>query len=627
VLLFLILAVFCSLLQEAYFPFKAEDAVNITHVEYAGTSWRVMEVAVFNWIGLPLFGQWWQGLVLLSGMISVGLAFAAYLFWLELAYLLRDRARAALGGGVAPGLLAAYLLLLLGDKFHADVTGVSYRLAGLFALLTLAASLRFLRTGQSRWWACAMATYLLAAFSHSFSWPLGLLVLLLELTRRRREPHGPLRNLALRYLLLALAPALVLALTGRQLLAHFLPGFVPMHVAESTPATLLLGRYLYAVFASVLVGNNAASVPTSAGGMEWAVEVLLAAAAAVGIWRLVRGRGLDLYGLAVLLVLVWFSLTMPSFWGANIEWVAGRHRFQYTALGPILVAGYVGARLLALATTLAPSAWRGPRLIPLAALAVIGLHLPFSPAAVGVWRAVSAGRLGLDHPCPALARCGDVKEPGDGELEPLLRAGTLRCVDLNMRALPGQRLAGADLRRCNLSGAKLTGAALDRARLTHSCGYFADLRQSSLKRADLSGARLMGAFLNRADLTGANLRGAGLRAAHFQDATLQDADLRGADLVRATLSGADLRGADLTGANLTASDLRSADLRGAKLRGAILLHADVAATRPGEADLQDAILCRSALNDFNNRGGFKGTPKPTPCGDRPPPRHLRPPWY
>jgi uncharacterized protein YjbI with pentapeptide repeats len=97
--------------------------------------------------------------------------------------------------------------------------------------------------------------------------------------------------------------------------------------------------------------------------------------------------------------------------------------------------------------------------------------------------------------------------------------------------------------------------------------------------------------------------------------------------VRATLSGSDLRGADLSGANLTASDLRDADLRGANLRGAILINADVANTRPGEANLQDAILCRGALNDLNIRGNFKGEPKPRPYGHFPPERYLRPPWY
>ena len=627
VFLFLALVVFSTLLHQPYYPFKAEDSVNITHVEFAGTSWRVMEVAIFNWLGFSLFGEWWQGLLLLSGLISVGLAFAAYLLWLELAWSLGDRAREAMAGGYAPGLLAAYLVTQLGHRFYADVTGVSYRLAGLFALLTLAAALRFLRTGQGRWWACAMLSYLLAGFSHSFSWLLGLVVLLLELAWRRRQPHGPVSRLLLRHGLLVLAPALVLLLTGQQLLANFLPSFAPMHGPVEAPATLLLGRYLYAMFIWFFIDHGLAHIPLTPGPAEWAVEVLLALSAAAGIWRLARGRGLDLFGLVVVLVLVWPALTMPSFWGANIQWVSGRHRFQYPALGLILMAGYLGALLLSVAGRLATRVWRGRRWMKIAAWGVVVLHLPFSPAASGLARAVTSGRMGLDHPCPDLAGCSALREPGDGDLKELRRDGKLRCLDLSRRDLHGKQLAGADLRRSNLSCARLTRAALDGARLGRSCGYFADLRRASLKQADLRGARFIGAFLNRADLTRADLSGASLRAAHLQDARLQGANLRGADLVWAALSRSDLRGADLSGANLTGGDLNSADLRGVNLSGATLLNVDVSNFRSEGANLQGALLCRRTLNDFNNRGGYIGEPRTIPCGHIPPERYQRPPWY
>ncbi len=628
VLLFLTLVVLTALLLQPYYHINNENSVNISYVDYAGTHWRVMEVAVFNWLGLPLFRQWWQGLFILSAMITVGAAFSAYLFWLELARLLRDKTMAGLGG-YAPGLLAAYLITTqIGHgPYLTDITGSSYRMATLFAFITLTAALRFMRTGRLGWWAVAILSYGVACISHSFSWMLGLMVLLLELFRPREE-QGPrvTRAMVIRYCVMLLAPLLVVLIGARTQLWHLMPWNPGMLSPNESTHTLLLGRYIYVMAATIFISPLASGIPRSPGALEWVAEAALLAVIVVGLVRMKRGRGFGLLELIVLFMLIWFALTIPSIVGSHIDWHGGRHRFTYPFAGALLVMAYLAARLLALAGRLAPASWGGRRWMAGAAWAVILIHLPWSLSARGVARAVRTGQTGTQNPCPGLESCPPAQAPTLDELIALVRSRKLRCSDLRMVEIPGADLQKADMRQVSLAGAHLNTAVLNSARLQKSCGYYTDLRKVSLMFADMRGARFVGSFLNDANLTGADLRGASLRASLIQRAVLVGADMRDADVVRASLSEANLRDARLNRANLTWSDLSGADLRGADLRGASLVSCPFVGTKLGGTNLDGAVLCEHTLQAIDNEGGgYLGQPKVISCGSAPDERYLLPP--
>ena len=629
VLLLFALITLPALLLRPYFNHHNEDTIVVADIVFGGNPWRVMEVAVFNWFGLPLFREWWQGYAILSALLTVGIAFSLYLLWLELAHLLGERARAATGGA-APGLLAGYLYILLANKYITDITGVSYRLAALFALLTLGFSLRCHRTGRWRWWGLAMAAYLLAALSHSFTWPLGLLVLLLELTRRRRDHgQGAPGHLPLRYFLMLLIPVgVVIGSTAYLQLLQFLAGDRPgSRNPVGGPSAFLLCRYIYVVLVATVIHPTAAAIPHASNMAQFVADALLLAAMGIGLARLWRGRGLDLYGLFTLFVLVWFVLTILPLLVSAVEWQSGVYRFTYPMLGPILVVAYLAIRLLSLAARLLPGAWRGPRLMAAAALCLILIHLPWSPAGAGLARAMESGRHGLHPPCPGQQACAAIKAMEGAAVRRLGKDAALRCTDLSLAELSDVDLGAADLRRANLSGGRFLNTGMAGARLQQSCAYYADMRGLKLPRGDLRGARFIGCFMNRADLTGAHMPGISLRSSHLQRAALASANLSNADLVRTAFAEADLRGANLAGANLTSSDLAQADLRGADLRGANLTNAHVFETRLEGANLDGAMVCKNAAHDISRNKAILGRVRVVECGSEPPEVSLRPPWY
>ena len=627
-LLFALIAISKHFLTPFY-NLHVEDAASITGIELAGTFWRYMERALFSWYGLPLFQEHWQGFVLLSAGISAALAFSAYLLWLELAPLMRGRV-SAFTGGHAPGLLAGYLIIMLGYNYITDISGVSYRLAGLFAFLTLAFALRYLRTRRWGWWGATMLAYVCAAASNTYTWPLILLVLLLELSRRRRgEPGwGMGRWWWLRYLLLALAIALV---AGPVLLSIFDswlnrdPSQAGLDQRQPAP-DFLLCRFIYVVLVTTAIHHLSSNVPFTAGPLEYVAEALLWLATLVGVVRMARGRGLDLFGLVTIFVMLWFAATMPQQMAGSIEWQGGVHRFNYPQIGPLLVAGYIPFLLLWLPARLLPGTWLRPRRVALATWCLLLAFLPWSPAAAGLAEVARTGNLGFAAPCPALARCPDTQLlEGDGPHD-LSRAGSLRCADLAMRKFGKQNLTGADLRRADLSGAHLTSSQLNRAQLQHACAFFTNLNEVQLKGADLRQARIIGSFMNRTDLTGANLRGTSLRSTHVQEANLKGVDLRGADLVRTTFARSNMRGVNLAGANLTCADLSETDLRDANLRGATLVDVGIHQTQLMGADLEGAIICRWKEEALRHSGIFVGTPRYIQCKGARTEQYYRPPW-
>ncbi len=628
VLLLLTLIILPALLLKPYFHHHGEDTIVVADIVFGGNPWRVMEVAVFNWLGLSLFHEWWQGIGFLSALLSVSVAFSIYLLWLELAHLLPTHVRAATGGH-APGLLAAYGTALMNNRYITDITGVSYRLAALFGLLTLVLSLRYHRTARWPWWAAAMLAYLLSGLSHSFTWPLGLLILLLEMTRRRRDPATGAPRPLLRYFLMALVPVgILIGSTAYMQLMQFLSGDMPgPRNPSGGPAAFLLGRYIYMVVTATVIHPVFANLSHSPGAAEWAVDALLVLVMAVGLARLWRGRGLDLLGLITLFVLLWFVLTILPLLVSAVEWQAGVYRFTYPMLGPILVASYLAIRLLALAARLLPRAWQGPRLMAGVAGCIIVVHLPFGPTGAGLARAVESGRYGLHQPCPGQATCAAIKELDAEAVKQLGQGAALNCTDLSLADLSGVDLGAADLRRANLSGVRLLKTGLAGARLQESCAYWGDMRDLKLPRANLKGARFIGCFMNRVDLTGADMREVSLRSGHLQRATLPRANLSKADLVRTSFAEADLRGAILRGANLTGGDLAQTDFRGADLRGANLTKANLVGARFDGANLHGALACDDSADEIIRSGVATGTIRTIQCGSEPPEASLRPPWY
>ncbi len=612
-----------------FYNLHVEDASSITEIERAGTFWRYMERALFSWWGVPLFQEHWQGFVLLSAFISMALAFSAYLLWIELAPLMRGRLGPALGGH-APGLLAGYLIIMAGYNYITDISGVSYRLAGLFSLLTITFALRYIRTRRLAWWGAAMIAYLGAAASNTYTWPLVLIILLLEVSVRRQAPGGGMgRRWWLRYLLLALAPALVAAPVVFRLLEswwHSDPTQAHMD-QRKTPPDFLLCRFIYVVMVTTVVHHLASGIPFAAATWEYVMEGALLLATLVGVVRIIRGSGLDLFGLLTLFVVFWFALTVPQQLAGSIEWHGGAHRFNYPQVGPLLVAGYIPFLLFWPLVGRLPDRWKWPRWVAVGTWVLLVAYLPSSPAAAGLSEVAETGRLGFDAPCPARAACPPRPEQKRPEKRDLTWDGSLRCADLSLLTFGTVRLPSADLRRANLTGARMTEAVLKGAQLQHSCVFFANLNKANLHKADLRHARITGSFLNSADLTGADLRGASLRSTHVQEANLRGANLRGADLVRSAFTRTDMSGANLAGANLTSSDLSETDLRGADLRGAILVDAGLHETRLSGANLEGAIVCKWKAEALRHSGAYRGEPRLVQCRGARTERYYRPPWF
>jgi len=617
VLFFLGIVVISQHFQRPFYYLTNEDSVIITDIEPAGFGWRIMEVALFNWIGLPLFREHWQGYVVLSSLVSLGVAFLVYLLWLELAHQLKDRNGAALGGH-APGVLASFLTALAGFNHSADLTGVSYRAAALFCLLTLVFVFRYHRTGNLRWWPCAMLSYLGACLSHSFGWPLWILVLLLEGALRRHDlaPGAGRRTVARTVLLLCVPLAVVLITAPMQLQQLLMDGTLAPVNPGAEIRVLMLCRMFYVVAVTTLVHTLSAIIPPLPGSMEWVAEVVLLAAIGLGVVRLQRRNGLDIFDLLVIFVAGWFLLAIPSLLIGNLIWSSGSHRFNFLLPGPIIVLSYLPVALLNRGGRLAFRFW-SPRWAGAAVWAAVLIVFSESQPMYSIERAVEDGDLGLQNPCPALEACGVMSEPTVAQLHARKPAPQLKCADLTMKVLRGHSLQGADLSRANLSGAHLHRAKLTRARLPHSCVYYVDLREASLEGGDLRGAQIIGAFLNRANLSRADLRGASLRSTHVGEANLKGANLSDTDLVQASFHGADLRGANLTRANLSFSNLEDADLRGADLRGAVLLNANVYGARIEGANLAGATICQQNAVWLSEAGSIKGAPSVVSCRSMP----------
>ena len=617
VLLFLGLVVFSQHFMRPFYYLTNEDSVIITDIEAAGFGWRLMEVALFNWIGLPLFREHWQGYAFLSSLVSLGVAFSVYLLWLELALQLKDRRGAALGGH-APGVCAAFLTALAGFNHATDLTGVSYRAAAFFCLLTLVFALRYHRTGRLRWWPCVMLAYLGACLSHSFSWPLWILVLLMEGALRRHDlAPGAGRRVVVRTVSLSLVPLAVVLITAHPMLLQALSaGSLAPRNPGADIRVLMLSRMFYVVSVTTLVHALSAIIPSMPGPAEWVAEVVLLVAIGLGVVRLQRRNGLDIIDLLLLFVAGWFLLTIPSLLMGNMVWSSGSHRFNFLFPGPIIVLSYLAVTMLDRGGRLAFRCWR-PRWTGATVWAVVLLVLPSTQPWFSLADVMETGSLNLRHPCPALEACGAMSVPPVARLRAPGPAPRLSCADLTMMELPDIRLPGADLGRANLSGAHLHRARLTRARLPHSCAFYVDLREASLEGGDLRGAQIIGAFLNRANLTRADLRGASLRSTHLWGANLKGADLSDSDLVQASFVDADLRGANLARANLSFSDLGGADLRGADLRGAILLNVSVDRTRVEGANLAGAMICQQAAGWLRHGSSIKGTPSVVPCGSVP----------
>lgn len=615
-----------------YYHLNPEDSTTIAHVNFPGFPWRWTAVALWNWIGLPLFGEWWQGMMLIGMLVTLGMALSAYFLWLELGHQLRGPPAKVPAGAQATGIVAAYLLTMAGYDAIPDATGAIYRLAGLFTLLTMALSLRFHRSGsvygRVYWWLATMAAYVLACFSHGFAWPLPLMLLLLELTVRRRAARkSPVWAVVLRYAPMLCVPVVIIAVLNPELPATILSdgGITPPAPGAATP-DLLLGRLIYAVGKFSALGPGLLAVTMEAHPLEWVLDGALVLVGLAGVGRMVRGRGMDLFSVVTFFILVWFVLALGPLYIAGADWPAGLHRFSYLQAGLLVAAAYLIVRLVALAGLLAPASWR-PRWTGIGVGILMALYLPWSPVGAGLAQAWETGHLGLDPPCPARDVCQKGEQVTGWRLMNKLTDGDLRCMDLSLMDNPRLNLTGADLRRVNLTGAHLMEADMRGARLGNACAYFSDLRGIKAHKADFKDARIIAGFLDEADLSGADLRRTSLRCTSVHRATLRGADLRGADLVRTSFQGSDLRGANLAGANLTGGELAGADLRGANLRNTSLLSANATSARLEGADLTGALICQDKGAELNSGLGFKGTPKLVPCGREPPEHRLRPPWY